>query len=115
MIVNMKTTETLINDEKFIRKSFLSDDVTILLTRILFLLHFQAVDSVENTMHCRAIDYLYQTKNKKLTKQGIARTIHSNVKTLKNDRDLYAGYFFFYYSFIKSRNFTKESAIASLL
>lgn len=105
---------TLLNTEKIIRKSFSSDDVENHLTRILFLLHFEAMDSVENTSHCRAINYLYKSKNIKLTKQGIADEIFSNVKTLKQDRILYVAYFLYYSGFIKSKKLTEESAITSL-
>lgn len=105
---------TLLNDEKFIRETLSSDDFTYHFTWTLFLLHFTAIDHVENTAHCKAISYLYRLKNQKYTKQGIAKKIFSNVKTFKTDRENYAAYFHFYYDYILSGNFTAESALSSL-
>lgn len=111
-IVAMKT---LMNDEKFIRQSFSSNDIIFSLTRTLFLLHFQAVDAVERTAHSRAIYYLYIAKNRKLTKQGIADETYTNVRSLKREREKYTAYFRFFYHYIRNRNFTAESALASIL
>ena len=110
----MADMNTLIDDEKFIRKSFLSDDIIFNITCNLFLLHFKAVDFVEHTAHCRTINFLYRSKNLKLTKQGIAAEIYSNVKTLKIAREKYTAYFNYFYEYIKSRNLTAETAIAFL-
>lgn len=105
---------TLLHDEKFIRETLSSDDFTYHFTWSLFLLHFTAIDYVEHTSHRKAINYLFQLKNQKYTKQSIAKKIFSNVKTFKTDREHYAAYFYYFYDFIQNGNFTAESALSSL-
>lgn len=110
----MQTMNTLINAEKFISNSFLSDDALFHITCCLFILHFKAVDAIEKTSHCRAINFLYIQKNRKYTKEGIAAETYSNIKTLKNDRESYTAYFDYFYQLVKERRITEESAITSL-
>lgn len=110
----MQTMNTLLNAEKFIKESFISNDIIFHLTCCLFIWHFKAVDAIEQTSHCRTINYLYMQKNKKYTKEGIASETYSNIKTLKRDRETYIAYFDYFYQTIKDRHFTAESAITSL-
>ena len=105
---------TLIQTEKFIRNSYFQGDVTFHLAFNLFLFHFTVTDAIENTSHCKAIEYLYQKQHSKYTKQRIAEETFSNVKTLLTDRKKYADYFDFIYHYVKNNHFTAESAIASL-
>lgn len=110
----MQTMSTLLNSEKLIRESFVSNDALYHLTCCLFIWHFKAVDAVEQTSHCRTINYLYMQRNTKYTKECIASETYSNTKTLKRDRECYIAYFDYFYQAIKDRNFTAESAITSL-
>ena len=97
------------------KKAFQSGDSVLMLTCKLFLWHYHNIDTVENTQHCLTINFLYKYKNKKLTKQGIANEIFSNVKSLKTARETYVRYFFHFYDYVKSSNITAESAIALLI
>jgi len=105
--------KNLLKAENFIRKAFLSDDEILIQTCKLFLWHFSAVDSIENTCHCRAIGFLYRCKNTKRTKQSIADEIFSNVKSLKFAREKYVAYFFYFYNQVRNKSVAAEAAIAS--
>ncbi len=106
--------KTLIEAENFIRKAFMSDERAYTTACDLFLWHYKLNDSVEGTNHYQAIYLLYIAKNKKLTKQGIAAKLFTNVKSLKKERVDYVKYFFGIYKEILSKNITEESAISSL-
>ena len=105
---------TLMNAEKFIRQSYLSNDEVSNLAYRLFYFYYKVTDEIEKTSHCTAINFLYQVQNSKFTNRRIAEEIFSNEKSLLTDRKKYTDCFYYFYDYVQTHQFTEETAIASL-
>lgn len=86
-MINLKTLENLM-------KSALNNkDVNLSNAYRELIKVFRFKDAKERVNHCRIIEILYNSKNKKYTKSGIAKTVHISDNTLRRYRKNYANWF----------------------